>query len=337
MIGGAAAGSPDAPSSFLSSIEVYDPTSGSVEHETCDQAEQNCMAKPRANAAGVVVDDGILILGGVGPSGLVSAIDLVDDQSRQVEQINAECAERQGAAVLRLNDRSVVAGGINAQGSAIDAVEIIERDGTISQAMLPEPRSAMAAARASEKGLLFGGIDQNAEVQSGFFVFDGSSGEIELHPSESEGRAWASAATLPDGRVLIIGGLDRNREISSSVDLFDPNLNLLCKVGDTQLGRWLASAVAVDDGRVLVIGGLVGPNPSDATSDAEMLDPRFVEIVDSCSRINGELGSYRVPGTRIRRFSSSATLMPNGTVTVAGGLDQDLNPVGQMEIFVPDE
>ena len=138
-------------------------------------------------------------------------------------------------------------------------------------------------------------------------------------------------------RILIIGGLDQQGKASASVDIYDPRADTACRVGDLQRGRWLASAVGLSDGRVLVAGGLSGDDPGVPTAEAEMLDPRFVEIGSDCGQISGELAIYRVPDTRYSRYAASSYLLPNETVALTGGLDENQLPIKQIEVFVPDE
>ncbi|MCP4606129.1 MAG: hypothetical protein GY847_37390 [Proteobacteria bacterium] len=338
LIGGATAGSWENPKGLLSSIEIYDPTSGKTEHYACGRSSNDmCLEQARAQAAGVTIEDGILLLGGMGRDDLLSSVEFIDIEQMSIEQLSFTSAKRSDAAVIALSDKYLVAGGRDSEGNAIDVVEIISPEGTIKRANLEEPRWAMAAARSGANGFLFGGFDENGDISNDFLLFDSSKDEFVIHETETQARAWASAVSLQDGRVLVLGGLDTDGEASQSIDLFDPKRNMLCPLGELRYGRWLTSAVRLTDGRVLVMGGLTGLDPGEPTAGVEILDPRFVELRENCGQTSGMLSTSPAQNMKIRRFASSAIVLHNGAVAVAGGLDQDNNPVKQIEVFIPDD
>jgi hypothetical protein len=136
---------------------------------------------------------------------------------------------------------------------------------------------------------------------------------------------------------LVLGGLTENGDASTSIDIYDPEKNLLCHFGELRLGRWLASSVELSDGKILVMGGRVGSSPGEPTTNVEMIDPRFITLGDECGQSSGTSASSPVPDLRIPRYGSAALLLPNGAVTVTGGLDRDDTPIEQIEIFIPIE
>jgi hypothetical protein len=337
VIGGAAGGTIEAPEALLSSIEIYDPTSGKVAYQACDLDSVGlCLAHPRASAAIAPIEDGALLMGGIGLDGLVGQVEFLDTEEMRVYESGSSGAPRSDASSVFFDEVSLVAGGRNEMGTATDLVEVVISTGEIESSTSPEPKWAMAAAKASTVGFLFGGFDENRGVTSDFLLFDPSTREFSVRQSEAEARAWASAVSLSDGRVLVIGGLDENGQASTSVDMFDPGNGALCRVGDLKSGRWLSSAVRLPDGRVLVMGGLVGAGPGQPTSKAEILDARFVKIDQDCSQDLDMLSSQLVPDMRIERFASIALVLSNGAVAVVGGLGRDRAPIKQIEVFIPE-
>ncbi|WP_260602581.1 kelch repeat-containing protein [Variovorax sp. MHTC-1] len=81
--------------------------------------------------------------------------------------------------------------------------------------------------------------------------------------------------------------------------------------GSMVLGRSAATATLLSDGRVLIVGGYVGPGGFDPpTRTAELYDP--------------STGQWKLTGSmRDAREFHTATLLPNGKVLVAGGIDSD--------------
>ncbi|MCP4199805.1 MAG: hypothetical protein GY762_21890 [Proteobacteria bacterium] len=336
MIGGASAGSIDNPVSPLSSVEVYDPTSGKTKPYSCAEEKNHslCLNLPRSGAAAALIEDGILVVGGLDPNGGLDTIEKIDTRRMTSEDFGFSTVTSSDAAVVPLENATLIAGGRDAEGHPVDAAELIDVNGTIEVLGLPNPRSAMAAAKSNSEGFLFGGFDENGAITSDFFLFDIQTNTFSGHDTEITGRAWASAASISDGRVLVIGGLTEEGQASASIDLYDPDQNLLCHFGELRLGRWLASVVELSDGKILVMGGLVGNSPGEPTTNVEMIDPRFLTLDEECGQTSGTNVSSPVPDLRIPRYGSSAVLLPNGAVAVTGGLNQDDNPIEKIEIFI---
>lgn len=123
---------------------------------------------------------------------------------------------------------------------------------------------------------------------------------------------WAQpsggAVPLADGRVLIAGGENGRRVPLNSAALFDPTTNTWTSTGSLSTPRRLHSATRLADGRVLVAGGIGGPPsvPAAGVTSAEVYDPAT--------------GAWTaVAPLSQARFSHSASLLPDGTVLVAGG------------------
>jgi hypothetical protein len=336
MIGGASAGSIDNPESPLSSVEVYDPTSGNTESYSCAEEKNQslCLNTPRSGAAGALVKDGILVVGGLGPDGDLDTVEKIETARMVSEDFGFTTLASSDAAVVPLENSTLIAGGRNAEGHPVDAAERTDIDGTTEVLSLPNPRWAMAAAKSNSDGFLFGGFDENGAISSDYFLFDSRTDTFSGHDTDIAGRAWASAASISDGRILVIGGLTEQGVASTSIDVYDPDQNLLCHFGELRLGRWLAASVELSDGKILVIGGLVGNSPGEPTTNVEMIDPRFITLEDECGQTSGTNASSPVPDLRIPRYGSSALLLPNGVVAVSGGLDQNDDPIEQIEIFI---
>ncbi len=140
--------------------------------------------------------------------------------------------------------------------------------------------------------------------------------------------AGVSATLLLDGRVLVLGG---GPEVGTSAELYDPVAGTFTTTGPTTVARWgFFTATLLPDGRVLVVGGLISADPPamvDRTATAEVYDP--------ASGTFSAVGPMAAP-----RYLHAASILPDGTVLVAGGA-HELPPPGQpaaasdAEIFDP--
>ena len=117
-----------------------------------------------------------------------------------------------------------------------------------------------------------------------------------------------TATRLLDGRVLVTSG-GGDPSAPPTADLYDPTTGTWAATGALETPRWNASATLLPDGKVLVAGGDTFThffNPSVATS--ELYDP-----VTGSWTATGSLGTARSGHT--------ATLLPDGRVMVAGGIN----------------
>lgn len=115
-----------------------------------------------------------------------------------------------------------------------------------------------------------------------------------------------TATLLPDGRVLVVGGSNRLawHGEHASAELFDPATGRFSRTGDMAHARFKLrdGVVRLPGGEVLVAGG---------AERAELFDPAT--------------GSFHaVAGGPLEGFLfSTATLLPDSTVLIAGGYGDD--------------
>ena len=134
------------------------------------------------------------------------------------------------------------------------------------------------------------------------------------------------AVRLPDGRALLTGGLMWRAAAHpmAVADIFDPSSGEWISadaMNDPRVGH---KAVLLRDGRVLVIGGgdrRLGPRWN-ALASSELYDPP----TDRWTR-TGDMGA--------RRASATATLLRDGRVLVAGGLDAATRSLASAEVYDP--
>ena len=169
------------------------------------------------------------------------------------------------------------------------------------------------------------------EMDDGALVVDSrsaKSGELIASPGNEDSPAiGANDATLllNDGRVLIVGGEYDSQSSSSAyayAELFDPATGKMSRTGSMKTARADFTAVKLAAGRVLVAGGETGSDLDSVTSKAEIYDPATGKFTAT--------GSLRKP-----RYSAGGALLPGGKVLIAGGSDQDVNPLSSAELFDP--
>jgi N-acetylneuraminic acid mutarotase len=138
-----------------------------------------------------------------------------------------------------------------------------------------------------------------------------------------------TATLLPNGKVLVVGGLDTSFPSNSlaSAELYDPKTRAWSSAASMAIGRARHTATLLPDGRVLVVGGLSvtlrdgGLFPNQPVG-AEIYDP----AIDRWSR-TGPMSSDRLDHT--------ATLLHDGRVLIAGGLDSNNASRSDAEIYDP--
>ena len=119
-----------------------------------------------------------------------------------------------------------------------------------------------------------------------------------------------TATLLGDGRVLVVGGWG-DEAISASAEVYDPASRSWTAAGSLSAPLMGVTATLLSDGSVLVAGGMdtrpVNASDTPASASAELFDPS-----------TGTWGAT-IDLTQART-RHTATLLPDGTVLVAGGI-----------------
>lgn len=139
-------------------------------------------------------------------------------------------------------------------------------------------------------------------------------GSWEATGSLSVPRYDHTTTLLTNGRVLAASGrrvVGSDVSILESAEVYRPQSGEWTATGELNEGRWSHTATRLRDGRVLVAGGFADPyvpasNAQPVTDSAEIYDPGT--------------GTWTLTGDlNVRRALHTATLLPDGTVLVAGG------------------
>ena len=123
-------------------------------------------------------------------------------------------------------------------------------------------------------------------------------------------RTGFTATRLADGRVLVVGGENvSGNQMFASAEIYDPATSTFSPTGSLFNARALHTATLLPNGTVLIAGGFYidAQNNFYSLSTAEIYDP----VSGTFSYANGTMTNGR--------FNSTATLLNNGLVLIAGG------------------
>ena len=184
--------------------------------------------------------------------------------------------------------------------------------GLHSATLLTNGEVLMAGGTALADPLCIGGIGL-AEL------YDSVAGSFTPTGRMTAPRYAHTATLLLNGKVLVTGGYgfvrdceDLGEPAQASAELYNPSTRSFTATGGMRIGRGGHTATLLENGKVLVAGGgdqggSAGGGGT-ATNSAELYDPVTGVFIST--------GSMTTP-----RFGHTATLLPNGKVLIAGGVD----------------
>ena len=134
-----------------------------------------------------------------------------------------------------------------------------------------------------------------------------------------------SATRLSDGRVLVAGGYAADGRPTATAEIYDFSSRAWSATGGLPFALRSHTATRLADGRVLVVGG---------AGNAQVLGGTGVlALADLYDPESGRWSSTAPLETA--RLEHSATLLANGSVLVAGGVDSGISPTASVEIYDP--
>jgi hypothetical protein len=139
-------------------------------------------------------------------------------------------------------------------------------------------------------------------------------------PSYIVGR---TATLLRNGKVLVTGGANQDEEcwFFRNAELYDPSTGTFAATSDMSRPRAYHTATLLPDGTVLITGG--------STFDCSGAFCFFAGSAASTEIYDPATGTFHLSGNmNTGRESHTATLLNNGNVLVAGGLDYPGYPGG---------
>jgi uncharacterized protein (TIGR03437 family) len=160
----------------------------------------------------------------------------------------------------------------------------------------------------------------------GVALYDVTRDSLRLAASLPGSYAFQTTTLLANGRVLIAGGEgNAYDETLKEASLYDPHSGTLGSTGLMLFSRESHTGSLLPGGHVLIVGGYDGDSYDSgvqALPDGEDYDP--------------STGSFTSAGSVVQfRDGHTATLLPDGTVLIAGGTVGDAHDPAAAELYIP--
>jgi hypothetical protein len=311
------------PTSFLSSLEVYDPATGVF------TALASSMATARTGHTATLLPDGrVVFAGGHGHTAgellSLATAEWFDPGTAQCHPIRSELsASRVGHTATSLGDgRLLLTGGGADEASSAESEQLDPGDLVVTESTMSVGRNLFTASTLLDGRVLLVGGSTLALAGE---VYDPATGLFSLTLGRLQTtRTGHTATTLGDGSVLFAGGqsglvggpfLDSGEVYDPATGVFSAASNVMTTARSFHTGTMLAS------GQVLIAGGYVPPGQG--VNGAELYDPPTRSFVF----LPVHLG--------LPRFNHTATRLLDGRVLLAGGESVDVAP-STAELYDPE-
>lgn len=284
------------------------------------------MAMPRMRHTATALADGrVLIVGGqysVYDSASQFGTTTKTTASAELYDPVTETFTRTGAlavprfshtATVLPSGKVLIAGGSNGTALSIGEELYDPVTGTFQPTggLLTPRRDHTATPLPGGKVLLAGG--NNAGDLTSCELYDPVTGTFAATGSMASARVGHTSTLLLNGKVLVVGGGSFVvTPTFITAELYDPIAGVFSPTGPLSARRDSHTATLLPDGRVLVVGGR-----GDGSTSLGQGEFASAQIYDPAT------GSFTSTGSlATQRFGHTASLLANGTVLIAAGMDQ---------------
>jgi N-acetylneuraminic acid mutarotase len=291
----------------LASSEIYDPVAGTWTATGSLNAARSGQTATLLPNGKVLVAGGNDFANGVGGGSTLASAEIYDPATRSWTPTANLATARSGHTATLLPDGTVLVVG----GSVSTSTEIYE-PGTGTW----KPAGNLAVGTSGQTATLLpngtvlvaGGGEPTAEI------YDPVAGTWTPTGSLATDRGGHTATLLANGTVLVVGGVSAQSVSLSSAEIYDPATGSWRATGGLNRSRYSSTATLLPSGTVLVVGGDyldTSPEDSGLTATAEAYNPASGTWTSAGSLF----GPYNFAGID----GHTATLLPDGTVLIAGG------------------
>ena len=322
------AGGADTNSVSLASAEVFDSSTGVW-------SQVGAMNTPRMYfTVKLLLNGQVLIAGGINYSEsnsvgeVLSSCELFDPATGVWTNTGSLSVARQNhTATLLQNGQVLVAGGFDMHVVGISELyDPVTGIWTPTNSMV-DPRAVHCATMLPGGTVLAaGGVEQspfftyppNAEI------FDPAIGTWASTSNLTVGHYLGSASLLPDGVVLVEGGEGPGNP-SITAESYNPITKVWTLESMLNTARQAHTSTVLANGKVILAGGADGGDAG--TTSTELFDPAIAPATGTWTN-SGSLTTNRAAQT--------ATLLPNGKVLIAGGVDiNTADSLSSAELYDP--
>jgi hypothetical protein len=325
------------------------------------------MISPHEYHTAALLNNGKVLLAGGEGSGFISGkAELYDPTTGTFSPTGSlNTARGYHMATLLGNGKVLIAGGSGLAGGLASAELYDPSSGTFTPTgnlRVPRPSNDTATLLNNGTVLVVGypasqGGGLSAAIAE---LYDPATGTFSTTGSLNTARDTHTAALLNNGKVLIAGGYDNSANVLASAELYDPASGTFTMTGSLNAGRVGGTATLLNNGKVLVAGGLLmggagaGAELCDPTTGTFSMIPQSATLFGPATLLNngmvlfGGCSNFSLElydpatnaisvaaGNLLNICLNSDTLLNDGRVLIAGGLDNRGLPSLSAELFQP--